>query len=71
MRIILNVICFALVQICELTHKLPDNYDERLQVKIFIRFIGYHCPFATWSSMMNEKFNLDIWKKPDKNQISY
>jgi hypothetical protein len=64
-RIILRVICFGLVKLCDLTHMLPYRFDEFIQVEIFIRFIGYHCPFATWSAMMDEKYNLGIWEYPN------
>lgn len=70
-RIILKEIALILVWICDLTHKLPYSYEERLQEKIFIRFIGYHCPFATWSYRIDRmtKFTLGIWKLPNENII--
>lgn len=68
-RIILKVICFGLVKLCNLTHMLPDRFEEFIQVKIFIRFIGYHCPFALWSYKIDRmtNFTLGVWKLPNEN----
>ena len=50
--------------ICELIHHLPYKYEVKLQ-KWFIDIIGYHCPFATWSFNICDKYNLNLWK-PNK-----
>jgi hypothetical protein len=46
--------------VCELTHKLPYNQEERLQF-LFIEIFGYHCPFATWAFQIDEKYGFDKW----------
>jgi hypothetical protein len=54
---------FALI--CEIQHKvLPDKTDEKLQ-ELFIKIIGYHCPFTTWSFWLDTKFNIGEWKPTD------
>ena len=32
----------------------------------FIDIIGYHCPLAIWSCNINDKYGLNIWKKPEE-----
>jgi len=47
--------------ICEYQHKyLSDELDDKLQ-KFYIDKIGYHCPFVTWSFMLERRFHLGMW----------
>jgi hypothetical protein len=65
-KIIFDIIAQYLMWTCDLTHLLPEPYDETIQTKVFIPLIGYHCPFATWAFQIDEKFGSNRWlvKKP-------
>ena len=60
-KTIFDIIAQILMWICDLTHTLPDPYDEKLQTKVFIPLIGYHCPFATWAFWIDEHLGSDRW----------
>ena len=58
----MKILSLALVKLCDLQHiVLTDAQDERLQ-GFFIEVIGYHCPLATWSDRIDDKYNLGVWK---------
>ena len=60
---LMKVLCLLFARICDLQHIiLTDKQDDRLQLW-FIDIIGYHCPMVVWSYNINEKYNLNIWKK--------
>ena len=59
-KTIFDIIAQCLMWTCELIHKLPYEYEEKLQ-ELFINIIGYHCPFATWAFWIDEKLGKDRW----------
>ena len=59
-KIIFDVIAQYLMWICDLTHLLPYEYEEKLQ-GLFINIFGYHCPFATWAFIIDENFGSNRW----------
>lgn len=61
LKIIIDVVAHALILLCELTHWIPEPYDDRLQ-GLFIDTIGYHCPFSTWGFIISEKYGNDRYK---------
>jgi len=63
MKLFMSFLALILLWICELTHYLSEKQEDRLQ-GFFVEVIGYSCPFALWSYNINEKYNLNIWKKP-------
>jgi len=60
----IKLIVILLEKFCTLTHRLPPYYDEKLQC-LFIRVLGYHCPFALWSYWLDKQFDLKVWKETD------
>jgi hypothetical protein len=60
MKTILKILSISLEKFCDFTHKLPYEYDERLQ-NLFFKIFGYRCPFAIWSYRLDKRFNLGIW----------
>ena len=60
MRKILYFISWLLEILCTLQHKLPiDAYIQKKAIK----HIGYHCPLAMWSHMLDDKYKLGVWKQ--------
>lgn len=61
MKKFFDIIAEVLMWVCDMTHNLPEPYDEKLQTKVFIPLIGYHCPFATWAFQIDEKLGYNKW----------
>jgi hypothetical protein len=51
----LKYICWASETLCGLTHPF---------VRAEILLTGRHCNLATWSAILDEKYDLGVWNKP-------